>query len=546
MTLLAADALTQGYAELLDGSYDVVDRLVLNAYFPLGQSPGGFRTWWRQLHGGQDATLDDTHLMRIAGRFARRLRGWAAKHQIPVVHCTAGERKSDVAQQYLPADPSFRGIFVVLVNRAPAPVWEVVPCKNGGIHLQRKRPWVNHYSFHILDDEWGHLTIKMCGHPPFSAQVMLNGHEYVACQARQAGVVFTKDGNCFTELSDAQGLAECADALRSPTAVGRLGQVLERWIYTCACFGLSFDEQRATHFQYSYSVYQVEYSRNLLFTRGAVMDQVFQGLIDRSRAPLDFKTVKTLFGAKQRPRGRGRPPRLEAVVERPTYDLTVFKVHFGRRTVKLYTKGERVLRIEAIVHNTAELRCGKVLDRFPRIVDCLAELLERFLNVLRSIDAPFVAGTTLDELPLSGQLGPRRVGGIDLNRPRIRAVIEAVVALSAVPEPFTSARLATRVTEATRLPYTPRQAAYDLRKLRAKSLVTRVPRRLGYQASPEGLRTMAALLVLRDKVERPVLAGVLKPKRGRPVKKELSPLDERYRQLQRDMDLLFRDLGIAA
>src|SRR4051794_37690292 len=39
------------------------------------------------------------------------------------------------------------------------------------------------YSFHIWDSEWGHLTIKMAGHPPFGAQVMLNGHEYVACRA---------------------------------------------------------------------------------------------------------------------------------------------------------------------------------------------------------------------------------------------------------------------------------------------------------------------------------------------------------------------------
>ncbi len=64
-------------------------------------------------------------------------------------------------------------------------------------------PYVNHYSFHILDPEWGHITIKISGHPPFPAQVILNGHEYVACQARKAGIHFTKEGNCFTHISDA-------------------------------------------------------------------------------------------------------------------------------------------------------------------------------------------------------------------------------------------------------------------------------------------------------------------------------------------------------
>jgi hypothetical protein len=55
--------------------------------------------------------------------------------------------------------------------------------------------FINHYSFHIWDSDWGHITIKMAGHPPFGAQVILNGHEYVACRATKAGLDFRKEGN---------------------------------------------------------------------------------------------------------------------------------------------------------------------------------------------------------------------------------------------------------------------------------------------------------------------------------------------------------------
>jgi len=41
-------------------------------------------------------------------------------------------------------------------------------------------------------------------------------------------------------------------------------------------------------------------------------------------------------------------------------------------TLKAYTKGEHVLRVEATVHNTKELRCGRVLDKFPDIIGRLA------------------------------------------------------------------------------------------------------------------------------------------------------------------------------
>ena len=49
------------------------------------------------------------------------------------------------------------------------------------------------------------------------------------------------------------------------------------------------------------------------------------------------------------------------MIETPRYDLTLFKVHFGLLTLKGYTKGEHVLRFEAIVHNTRALSCGRIL-----------------------------------------------------------------------------------------------------------------------------------------------------------------------------------------
>ena len=64
-----ADQLSNLYSGLLQGSYDCVDRVVLNAYFGMGQTGGGFRLWWRELYGS-DEDLDDNHLIRMAGRFS--------------------------------------------------------------------------------------------------------------------------------------------------------------------------------------------------------------------------------------------------------------------------------------------------------------------------------------------------------------------------------------------------------------------------------------------------------------------------------------------
>ena len=179
------------------------------------------------------------------------------------------------------------------------------------------------------------------------------------------------------------------------------------------CFALDFDEQKRSGFRYQYSNYQIEYSRNLVFEVGGHMDQVFQALIDRSRAPLDLKTIKTILGYKHRPKYRRRTKRSaewEVAVERPTYDLTIFKLHCGKLTLKIYTKGERVLRIEAVAHNTRELNCGRSLEKFPEVVSRLKGMLERFADALSCIDQCFIADEMLEQLAvgLAGRQNHRR------------------------------------------------------------------------------------------------------------------------------------------
>lgn len=543
-----ADELTERYRDLLQGSYDCVDRIVLNAYNSLCHSAGGFRQWWRRLNGSDDQ-LDNAHLMRMAGRFSRRLRGFAKAHQIPVIDCRRGERKHDVAEEYLSDHTIKRGLFLVLVARAIAPVWDVRRSGKGNLLLTKKTAFVNHYSFHIWDSDWGHITIKMAGHPPFGAQVILNGHEYVACRATKAGLNFGKEGNCFTQIADAARLARIADTLADKRTIERLNQVCERWIYsTCLCFALDIDEQERTDFHYAYSIYQAEYSRNLLFVRGSQLEQVFQRMVDRTRARLDVRQVRTLFGTSRRPKWRWkRRPRLDIVLETPVYDLTVFKLHFGKLTLKAYTKGERVLRFEVVVHNTHDLGCGRVLPRFPLIVARLASILQRFLTTLDCVDVAFIGDETLEQLPLPSRVGKVRVGGIDLNNPRMRAALSAVLALGPSPLGFGVSQFRAKVlvmTGQSAADYSARHAAYDLKKLRAKHLLTKMGRSRRYELCPSSMRSIAALEILRDYVIRPILAGVRATRFEPPT---LSPiLDRHYERLRLDILPVFEELGIAA
>jgi len=130
----------------------------------------------------------------------------------------------------------------------------------------------------------------------------------------------------------------------------------------------------------------------------------------------------------------------------------------------------------------------------------------------------------------------------------MRAILATVLALAPVPTGFTLSDVATQVQTrlgSTGLAYQPRHAAYDPKKLRAKGLIGKVGSSRRYHAPPEGLRTIAALVVLRDKVIKPILAGTAKPKMGRKPK-TWRPIDEHYETVRKDMQALFADLGLAA
>jgi hypothetical protein len=128
-----------------------------------------------------------------------------------------------------------------------------------------------------------------------------------------------------------------------------------------------------------------------------------------------------------------------------------------------------VLRFEAITHNTKQLGCGRVLDRFPEIITRLAGMVERFCTTLDCVDVSFIGDQLLDQLPAPTQIGATRVGGIDLNKPRLRAALSAALVLAAAPGGFTVAEFTAKLhamTGQTDSDYSTRQGAYDLRKLR--------------------------------------------------------------------------------
>jgi hypothetical protein len=170
------------------------------------------------------------------------------------------------------------------------------------------------------------------------------------------------------------------------------------------------------------------------------------------------------------------------------------------------------------------------------------------VNVLSYVDQCFIADETLEQLPAPSQVGKTKVGGIDFNKPRMRWVAEAVLALAPSPGGFTASDLAHQARTLSRQDesaYGARRAAYDLKKLRGKQIVSRLGKTQRYQPVSSGLRTITALIVLRDEAIKSLLATAQELHSMHGAQNPTS-LDTHFHTIRLAMQRVFSHLGLAA
>ena len=256
--------------------------------------------------------------------------------------------------------------------------------------------------------------------------------------------------------------------------------------------------------------------------------------------------VRTLFGVETTtPPARPGPVDPLAGRDRandPGTNLTIFKVHFGLLTLKAYTKGEHVLRFEAIVHNTRQLRTGRALDKFAahrRPTDRHGRAVHHHARLRRHrVPARRHPRPATRNPPRSA---PSASAASTLNKPRIRAALAAVTRVGAAPEwihrrrlrrPGQRARPATATTPPAKPPTICASSAANTSSNKpGKS-------RRYHVAYPKPPAPSRALLTLRDHVIAPILAGVRSPESAaNPTPGH--PIDRDYETLRIDMRTLF-------
>ena len=175
-------------ADVLSGhvSFEVecIDRMYLNVYVPQLQYATGLVSYIHRQLGKPVAST--VALAPVSEAFTRSVRSFAASGGIPWVDFAKGQRKDDVAQEYLAGFTGTEG--VLFIGRAQ----EKVP-----LFRTRKRhradgssyPWIaaetgvaSQYYCYCVDEDFGPFFLKFCSYFRFNAKLCINGNEWAKRQ----------------------------------------------------------------------------------------------------------------------------------------------------------------------------------------------------------------------------------------------------------------------------------------------------------------------------------------------------------------------------
>jgi hypothetical protein len=146
----------------------------------------------------------------------------------------------------------------------------------------------------------------------------------------------------------------------------------------------------------------------------------------------------------------------------------------------------------------------------------------------------------------------RRTPGLKLDDPRLLAVMQALTCFAHVARDgrFRPRDLHQRTAATLGLTtdtYRLGQLRYDLAKLRAKSLVVKLPKTHTYRLTPQGMRICVLFLKLAHRVYAPFAAAALKPVRHDATlsAERRARLDQLYAGVDHALDALLDHLGFA-
>jgi hypothetical protein len=515
-----------------------LDRIFLAGYVPRLQSDGLLVRFLNERAGG---TIPSPGLLGKIGRsYVEQVNAFAKAREIPVVRFTKDMVKEDVARGHMQAAEREGRAGVVMVGVAQEKAFAWRGWRDGGndahphFEFGRQAIFVNHYYFYIFDPQWGPSFVKTNAYAPYPVWVYLNGHEWAKRQAAREGIEFAPLDNGFRACDQAERLAGICDSLSEQDIFA----FCDRWMRQLPS---PFTKAERGRYGYRYSVRQLELSDTRVFDRPqagrAWFEQTIRDQLDLGRPD----KVQIIFDRKitSRTPGRFQTKVITKGVE------PVIQAHYKHSKVKQYFKEGRALRTETTVNDPYDFQINRTLtaDTWQRLRTIGDDINERLLTAQLQACNCAPDPSTLTRLVSPSIEDGQPAPALRFGDPRVMALLACLCSFQHLFQGLTNRTLRPQIAELIG-GYSTGQMTYDLRRLRRKGLIRRIPRSQRYELTAFGRRTAVFFTKTHLRIVNPSLAE-LDPQLPTDIASQ-SPIARHWRAFEHALDDKIKQAAIAA
>jgi hypothetical protein len=482
-----------------------IDRMYLNVYVPDLQRELGVVSFFR-FHRGY--TFASSALMSpMSKSFVRRIEAFAEARNLPLVTFEKADRKEDVAKQHRSHFDAEEGVY--LVGKAQEKAWVCRTERRRNPRTGTPYAWivrstamVNYFYFYCVDRDFGPFFLKFCTYFPYTAKLCLNGHEYLKRQLANRGIAFEALDNGVLSCENPRAAQTISDGLSAEKIDG----FLRKWLRILPHPFSRKDRQAG--YRYDVSILQAEFSLTQVLDQPVMGRIFFEDVIRQNLGIGRPDQVQLIFGRRVTRRTPGRF-RTRIITDGVTPSL---HVDYKHSRIKQYHKEGRALRTETTINDTRDFDVGRRLKNLPLLRDIGFKANRRLLDVQRTTHDCAIGESAFGRLQQPLEVHGQRVSALRFGEPRAQALFNALVNFHLHTHPFTNSDLKERLAHLLGLPLqalSSGRMSYELRRLRLRGLITRLPKTHRYTVTPFGLTTAVFLTQVHAHTLRPGLATVM-------------------------------------
>jgi hypothetical protein len=292
------------------------------------------------------------------------------------------------------------------------------------------------------------------------------------------------------------------------SATSQLHKLLSKWL---AILPQPFPAtDRAAGYQYQFSILQAEFSLTQVFDRPLTGRQFFDQIIKDNLIVGHPSQIQLIFDRRVT---KATPGDFRT---RVISDGVVPSLHidYKRTRIKQYHTEGRALRTETTINDTRDFAVGRSLRHLSTLRTIGFSANRRLLGVQRTAHDGIAGENAFRHIndPITTP-GGDVIAGLRFGDPRVHALMHALIVLAVLPGVLRARQLRSHLGTQPVLSgkYTPGRTTYDLRRLRHHGLIERIPKRLAYRITENGMRAALFYVHAYDALVGPGLAD-LQPK----------------------------------